>query len=187
MDIRRIKTPHESGTTYAEIGCECRVDYSTVKKHLAADAPAFPPAGSSRSGTQPRAVTAAFEAVSRGMLKADVELKANVVHERLVSEHGFVDHYQRVKAACRELRPLVEAELDVQDESRRLRGLHRRFEVLPGAQSHVDWGHEGDLLSVVGKVYSFHMTLSFSRDPFCCYVIPLETVTWWACHRSAFV
>jgi transposase len=186
MDIRRFKALHECGTTYAEIGREYGVDYRTVKKYLAADAPSVPPAGSSRSGTQPRAVTAVFEAVIRGMLKADVELKASVVHERLVSEHGFFGHYQRVKAACRELRPLVEAELDVQDESSRLRGLHRRFEVLPGAQSQVDWGHEGDLLGVGVKVYSFHMTLSFSRDPFRCYVTSMDTATWWACHRRAF-
>jgi transposase len=182
MDIRRFKALHESGTTYAEIGREFGVNYRTVKKYLAADAPA----GSSRSGTQPRAVTAVFEGVIRGMLKADVELKASVVHERLVSEHGFFGHYQRVKAACRELRPLVEAELDVQDESHRLRGLRRRFEVLPGAQSRVDWGHEGDLLGVGVKVYSFHMTLSFSRDPFRCYVTSMDTATWWACHRRAF-
>ena len=64
MDIRRFKALHESGTTYAEIGRECGVDYRTVKKYLAADAPA----GSSRPGTQPRAVTAVFEGVIRGML-----------------------------------------------------------------------------------------------------------------------
>ena len=61
MDIRRFKALLESGTTYAEIDRECGVDYRTVKKYLAADAPAVPPAGTSRSGTQPRAVTAVFE------------------------------------------------------------------------------------------------------------------------------
>ncbi len=61
MYIRRFKALHQSGTTYAEIGRECGVDYRTVKKYLAADAPAVPPTGSSQAGTQPRAVTAVFE------------------------------------------------------------------------------------------------------------------------------
>ena len=58
------------------------------------------------------------------------------------------------------LRPLVEAEVDAGDESRRLRCPHRWFEVLPGAQAQVDWGHEGDLLGDGSRVYSFHMVLS---------------------------
>lgn len=187
MDIRRFKALFESGTTtYAEIARECGVDARTVKKYLAADAPVVPPAGSPRAGTQPRAITPQLEQVIRGMLAKDVELKASVIHERLVAEHGFDGHYQRVKMACRQLRPLVEAELDGLDETRRLTGLHRRFATLPGAQAQVDWGHEGDLLGDGSKVYSFHMVLSFSRDSFCCYVAAMDTVTWWACHVRAF-
>ncbi|MGX9890523.1 hypothetical protein [Streptomyces sp. NPDC002276] len=35
----------------------------------------------------------------------------------------------------------------------------------------MDWGDEGKILAHMGvaKVYSFHMTLSYSRDPFCCF------------------
>ena len=41
----------------------------------------------------------------------------------------------------------------------------------PGAQAQVDWGDEGKILAHMGiaKVYSFHMVLSYSRDPFCCF------------------
>ena len=186
MDIRRFRSLRESGTTYAEIARECGVDYRTVKRYLAADAPGTPPAGSPRGGTQPRVVTPAVEGLIRGMLKRDVELKASVIHERLVHEHGFTGHYQRVKMACQELRPLVQEELDRVDEVRRLRGLHRRFQVLPGAQGQVDWGHEGDLFGDGSKVYSFHMLLSYSRDPFCCYVTSMDAATFWDCHRRAF-
>ena len=186
MDIRRFKALHESGTTYADIARQCGVDYRTVKKYLAADAPAVPPGGSPRAGTQPRVITPAVEALIRAMLKKDVELKASVIHERLASDHDVHVNYQRVKMACRGLRPLVEDELDAEDDTRRLRGLHRRFATLPGAQAQVDWGHEGDLFGDGTQVYSFHMTLSFSRDPFCCYVTSMDTVTWWACHRRAF-
>lgn len=67
-------------------------------------------------------------------------------------------------------------------------GLHRRFEVVPGAQAQVDWGDEGDILAHVGipQVYSFHMTLSYSRDPFCCFATSVDLATFWDCHRRAF-
>jgi transposase len=69
-----------------------------------------------------------------------------------------------------------------------LTGLHRRFEVVPGAQAQVDWGDEGDLLAHVGIrcVYSFHMTLSHSRDPFTCFTTSMDLATFWDCHRRAF-
>lgn len=186
MDIRRFKALHESGTTYADIARECGVDYRTVKKYLAAGATSVPPRGTSRRGTQPCVITPEIEARIAGMLRADVDLKASVIHERLVAEHGFTGHYQRVRIAVARLRPVIDAELDAGDEVRRLRGLHRRFATLPGAQAQVDWGHEGDLLGDGTKVYSFHMVLSFSRDPFCCYVTSMDAATFWDCHRRAF-
>ena len=69
-----------------------------------------------------------------------------------------------------------------------LAGLHRRFEVVPGAQAQVDWGDEGKILAHVGipKVYSFHMTLSYSRDPFCCFTTSQDLATFFDCHRQAF-
>jgi hypothetical protein len=47
---------------------------------------------------------------------------------------------------------------------------------VPGAQAQVDWGDEGDLLAHVGipTVYSFHMVLSHSRDPFCCFTTRMD-------------
>lgn len=186
MDIRRFASLHESGTTYADIARECGVDYRTVKKYLAAGATAVPPRGTSRMGTQPSVITSIVEARITAMLRADVEMKASVVHERLVAEDGFTGHYQRVRIACARIRPLIEAELDATDEARRLKGLHRRFQVLPGAQAQVDWGHEGDLFGDGSKVHSFHMVLSFSRDPFCCYVTSMDAATFWDCHRRAF-
>ena len=66
--------------------------------------------------------------------------------------------------------------------------MHRRFEVIPGAQAQVDWGDEGKILAHVGiaKVYSFHMTLSYSRDPFCCFTTSQDLQTFFDCHRRAF-
>jgi hypothetical protein len=62
------------------------------------------------------------------------QLKASVIHERLVAEHGLTGHYQRVKVYVREARARVAAGEPAPA------GFHRRFEVLPGAQAQVDWG-----------------------------------------------
>ncbi|WP_446677926.1 DDE-type integrase/transposase/recombinase [Streptomyces hydrogenans] len=59
---------------------------------------------------------------------------------------------------------------------------------MPGAQAQVDWGDEGQILAHVGipKVYSFHMNLSYSRDPFCCFTTSQDLATFFDCHRQAF-
>jgi hypothetical protein len=79
MNLRRFRTLHDSGATFAEIGRECGRD------------------------------------------------------ERLVTEHGFTGHYQRVKMFPAEARPRIAPELAETDENQ-LTGLHRRFEVIPGAR-----------------------------------------------------
>jgi hypothetical protein len=85
-----------------------------------------------------------------------------------------------------EARPRIRAELGIDVDA--LTNLHRRFEVTPGAQAQVDWGDEGHLLAHVGveKVYSFHMVLSYSRDPFCCYTTSMDMGVFWDCHRRGF-
>jgi len=105
-----------------------------------------------------------------------------VIHERLVVEHGFDGHYQRVKVYVREHR----ARLAAADPAPA--GFHRRFEVLPGAQAQVDWGDEGEVQTATGPLhaFSFHMTLAYSRDPFCCFTAGQDLATFWDCHRRAF-
>ena len=186
MNIRRFRALHEAGATFAEIGRECGRDWRTVRKYLEQDAPSVPPASPPRAGTQLR-VVAPFVPVVEALLRKDLTIKATVIHERLVAEHGFTGSYQRVKMLVVEARPRIAAELAEADENP-LTGLHRRFEVVPGAQAQVDWGDEGDLLAHVGigAVYSFHMTLSYSRDPFTCFTTSMDLATFWDCHRRAF-
>jgi transposase len=187
MNIRRFRALHEAGATYAEIGAEVGCDWRTVKKYLVAEpGDASPPRAPSRVGTQPR-VIAPHVARIEGWLRNDVSLRGSVIHERLVAEYGFTGSYQRVKMFLAEARPRIAAELEQQDENP-LRGLHRRFEVVPGAQAQVDWGDEGGVLAHagIGKVYSFHMTLSYSRDPFTVFTTSMDMATFWACHRAAF-
>jgi transposase len=186
MNIRRFRALHAAGATYAEIARDCGVDWRTVRKYLAEDSPSAPPTAPARAGTQPRVITP-FVGVIEAWLRADITLKGSVIHERLVDQHGFTGSYQRVKMFLVQARPRLAAELVDADENP-VTGLHRRFEVVPGAQAQVDWGDEGDLLAHVGigNVYSFHMVLSHSRDPFTCFTTSMDLATFWDCHRRAF-
>ena len=185
MNIRRFRALHEAGASYAEIAAEVGCDWRTVKKYLSADSPAAPPsAGSSRMGTQPRKI-GPFTDVIDSWLRADITLRASVICERLAAGYGYDGSYQRVKLYVAEVRPKIAAGLASCDENP-LAGLHRRFEVAAGAQAQVDWGEEPGVLIGTPKVYSFHMTLSYSRDPFCCYTARMDLATFFGCHIRAF-
>ncbi len=184
MDLRRYKPLRDAGATWREIADEVGLDWRTVKRYLSTDVPAGPPVAPSRKGTVARKVDAVAGVIDAWLVK-DPRLKASVIHERLVAEHGFTGHYQRVKLYVAEARERLAREGDAESG---LSGLHRRFEVVAGAQAQVDWGDEGQVLLAhgVSKVYSFHMTLSYSRDPFCCFVTSQDLGTFFDCHRRAF-
>ncbi|WP_377453860.1 IS21 family transposase [Rhodococcoides fascians] len=184
MNIRRFKALHEAGATYADIARECGCDWRTVRRYLADDAPTHPPQGTSRAGTQPRAITDDIAALIEEMLRADITIAASVIHERLTNEKSVTVNYQRVKIYCSTARPIIRDELGAEESG--LGNLHRRFETIPGAQAQVDWGDEGDLFGTGRKVYSFHMVLSFSRDPFCCYTHSMDAAAFWGSHIRAF-
>ncbi len=184
MDLRRYKPLRDAGATWREIADEVGLDWRTVKRYLSTDGPSGPPVAPSRKGTVTRKVDAVAPVID-AWLAGDRRLKASVIHERLVAEHGFTGHYQRVKLYVAEARERLSREGDAESS---VTGLHRRFEVLAGAQAQVDWGDEGAILlgHGMGKVYSFHMTLSYSRDPFCCFTTSQDLGTFFDCHRRAF-
>ena len=184
MDLRRYKPLRDAGATWREIADEVGLDWRTVKRYLSADATSGPPVASSRKGAVVRKIDALAPVVD-AWLAGDPRLKASVIHERLVAEHGFDGHYQRVKLYVAEARERLARDSDADSG---LHGLHRRFEVVAGAQAQVDWGDEGAILfdQGIAKVYSFHMTLSYSRDPFCCFVTSQDLGTFFDCHRRAF-
>jgi transposase len=180
MELRAFKALADAGATWAEIARETGYDWRTVKRYLSTDAPAAPPAPAKR-GPGPRLIDPYAHLVDT-WLRRQPKLKASVIWERLVAEHGFQGHYQRVKVYVRENRArLTQAEPDPV-------GFHRRFEVLPGAQAQVDWGDEAEIQTQVGplRAFSFHMTLAHSRDPFCCFTAAQDLGTFWDCHRRAF-
>ncbi|MGW2207638.1 IS21 family transposase [Streptomyces sp. NPDC001774] len=185
MELRRLRAMHEAGMSISAIARETGTNWRTVKKYLQAPSAVVPSRGSPRRGCIPQAVTE-YAPLIDAWLRADITLRGTVVHERLVDQYGFPGHYQRVKLYLQEARPRVAAELGLGPAD--MRGLHRRFEVFPGAQAQVDWGDEGGILAHFGvpKVYSFHMVLSYSRDPFCCFTTSMGLSTFWDCHRRAF-
>jgi transposase len=184
LELRRFRALWEAGVSVSEIARETGLHRRTVRKYLAAEGPVSPPSRVPRGKrTQ---VVAAFAHVIDTWLRAELLLKGTVIHERLVDQYGFTGNYQRVKLYLQEARPRIAAELGIAPDQ--LASLHRRFEVVPGAQGQVDWGDEGGVLAHVGipKVYSFHMVLSYSRDPFCCFTTSQDLRTFWDCHARAF-
>ena len=177
MNIRAMKSLKAAGANWTQIARETGCDYRTVKKYLEDPAPAQPPRVTARR--HPPRVIEPFAGLIDEWLTREPRLSGTVIHQRLVAEHGFCHSYQRVKMYLAEARPRICPERPE---------LHRRFEVLPGSQAQVDWGDEGVIDTPAGPVhvYSFHMTLSYSRDPFCCFVASQDLVTFWACHVAAF-
>lgn len=147
---------------------------------------ASPPRYGPRRATRAKLIDP-FREVIDAWLRAEPLLWASTIHERLCEQpYGFSGHYQRVKEYVAQRRPEIMAEMGVDPPGR---GFHRRFEVLPGAQAQVDWGHEHAIVTDEGHeiaVYSFHMTLSYPRDPFCRFTTSQDLGTFWACHGAAF-
>src|SRR5579872_2780870 len=177
MDVRAFRTLRAAGAGWAEIARECGCDWRTVKKYLSEDAPATPPAVTGRR--HPKKMIEPWAKIIDGWLETESRLQASVIHQRLVDDYEFPGSYQRVKLYVAEARERI---------CPRPPELHRRFEVLPGAQAQVDWGDEGIIETDDGPVhvYSFHMTLSYSRDPFCCFVTTCDLASFWGCHIAAF-
>ncbi|WP_457784807.1 IS21 family transposase [Streptomyces mirabilis] len=168
-----------------EISKETGLNRRTVSKYLKDPSSAAPPKREA-AGQRYRRVVDEVAPLIDAMLRSEVLLKASVIHERLVQDYAVSINYQRVKLYLQEARPRIAEELGIGPAE--LAGLHRRFEVVPGAQAQVDWGDEGKILAHVGipKVFSFHMTLSYSRDPFCCFTTGQDLATFFDCHRLAF-
>ena len=143
MNIRSMKSLKAAGANWAQIARETGCDYRTVKKYLGEPAPSRPPTVAGR--LHPPRVIEPFTGLIDEWLKREPHLAGTVIHQRLVTEHGFCHSYQRVKMYLAEARPLVCPERPE---------LHRRFEVLPGSQAQVDWGDEGVIDTLEGPQYT---------------------------------
>ena len=102
MELRAFKALADAGATWAEIARETGYDWRPVTRYLSAEAGSSPPARAKR-GPGPRLIDPYAHLVDT-WLRKQPKLKASVIWERLVTEHGFQGHYQRVKVYDRENR-----------------------------------------------------------------------------------
>jgi len=179
MDLLSYRQMVAAGASWAEIARLAGCDWRTARKYLSAERHR-PPRYKPRP-PKPRLIDPYVDVIDAELRASKAQIHATTVHERLASDHGYRGSYQRVKEYVRVRRPEIAAELGLRTGGE----MHRRFETPPGAQAQVDWGHEQDLPDG-SPVYSFHMVLSHSRDPFCRYTARQDLATFWACHTAAF-
>ena len=126
-------------------------------------------------GNQQRAITDAITGLIEEMLRADISIAASVIHECLGSE-------KRERQLSTRRNVLQQHDLSFETKS----APKNPDETIPGAQAQLAWGDEGDLFGTGRKVYSFHMVLSYSRDPFYCYTHSMDATVFWRSHIRAF-
>ena len=179
MDLLSYRQMAAAGATWAEIARLSGCDWRTARKYLTAERPQ-PPRYRPRPPRE-KVIDRYADLVDAALRASKAQIRATTVYERLVADQGFPGSYQRVKEYVAVRRPEIADELGLRTGAE----MHRRFEVAPGAQAQVDWGHEG-VLPDGSPIYSFHMVLSHSRDPFCLYTHRQDLATFWACHAAAF-
>ncbi len=172
MDLLSYRQMAAAGATWAEIARLAGCDWRTARKYLSAARP-VPPRYKPRPPRE-RVIDRYAELIDAELRASEAQVRATTICERLTAGHGYAGSYQRVKEYVRARRPEIAAELGLRTGGE----MHRRFEVAPGAQAQVDWGHE-ESLPDGSPVYSFHMVLSHSRDPFCRYARRQDLATFW--------
>jgi len=181
MNLQEFRPLAEAGVPWSEIARLAGCDPRTAKKYLS-QRPRPP-----RYGPRPSAgklVDRYVGTIDAWLRASKGALCASTIFERLAGEpYRFPGSYERVKEYVRLRRPQILAELGIVDRGAQM---HRRFEVAPGSQAQVDWGEERGPLIGTPVVYSFHMTLSYSRDTFCCYTDRTDIATFFGCHVRAF-
>ncbi|MFG3552743.1 IS21 family transposase, partial [Streptomyces sp. NPDC047725] len=135
LELRRFRPLYESGAmSLREIAKETGLNRRTVSKYLKDPASVAPPKREA-ADQRPRRVVDEVAPLIDAMLRSEILLKGRVIHERLAQEYGVTINYQRVKLYLQEARPRIADELGISPGE--LAGLHRRFEVVPGAQAQV--------------------------------------------------
>lgn len=89
LELRRFRGLLESGAmSLSEIYRETGLDRKTVRKYLSAPGSATPPRRSPSGRSRARVIDE-FGPLIDSMLRAEILMKAAVIHERLAQEYGF--------------------------------------------------------------------------------------------------
>lgn len=182
MNLQEFRALADAGVAWTEIARLAGCDPRTAKKYLS-ERPRPPRYGP--RPPRPRLIDPFTGVIDVWLRTSKGRLQATTIFERLCGEpYRFPGSYQRVKEYVARRRPEILAELGIRQPAHQM---HRRIEVAPGSQAQVDWGEEDPIESPEGsiKVYSFHMVLSHSRDPFCWFTTSMDLATFWDCHHRA--
>ena len=158
MDLLSYRQIAAAGASWAEIARLAGCDWRTARKYLSTERHQ-PPRYKPRP-RKARLIDPYLDLIDAELRASKAQIRATTICERLAAEHGYPGSYQRVKEYVRVRRPEIAAELGLRTGAE----MHRRFEVAPGSQAQVDWGHEG-CLPDGSPVYSFHMVLGIGVAP----------------------
>lgn len=138
LELRRFRSLLESGAiSLSEAARETGLDRKTVRKYLSAPDPATPPRRSPNGRSNARVIDE-FAPLVDSMLRAEILMKAAVIHGRLTAAYGFTATTRGSSSTFR--KPGLVSPRNSASRRRNSPAMHRRFEVIPGAQAQVDWG-----------------------------------------------
>ena len=166
-----IRSDHQKGLSYSELGRKYNVDRRTAKKYA-------------HSETRPEYVLTDSKPSKLDPYKAQIKIwleeapySAMRIWEK-IKEHGFDGSYTVVKQYVRGKKEQLNEEATV------------RYETMPGLQAQVDWAHfEGHRIrenKEDKKLYCFLMILGYSRMRYIEFVTDMSTDTLIRCHVNAF-
>lgn len=166
-----IRSDHQKGLSYSELGRKYNIDRRTAKKYAESDSrPEYVLTDSKPSKLDPykSQITVWLE---------EAPYSAMRVWEK-VKEQGFDGSYSVVKHYVRGKKEQLNEQATV------------RFETMPGLQAQVDWAFFEDYRvrenGEEKKLYCFLMILGYSRMRYIEFVTDMSTDTLIRCHINAF-
>lgn len=166
-----IRSDHQKGLSYSELGRKYNIDRRTAKKYAESDSrPEYVLTDSKPSKLDPykRQIMIWLE---------EAPYSAMRIWEK-VKEQGFDGSYSVVKHFVRGKKEQLNEQATV------------RYETMPGLQGQVDWAHFEKYTVTVGseekKLYCFLMILGYSRMRYIEFVTDMSTDTLIRCHLNAF-
>ena len=166
-----IRSDHQKGLSYSELGRKYNVDRRTAKKYANSESrPEYVLTDSKPSILDP------FKPQIMIWLE-EAPYSAMRIWEKL-KEQGFEGSYSVVKVYVRGKKEQLNEQATV------------RYETMPGLQAQVDWAHFEDYRITENKeekkLYCFLMILGYSRTRYIEFVTDMSTDTLIRCHVNAF-
>ncbi len=174
-EVMTIQVLHERGLSNRAIARQLGIREHAVRYRLRAAAAGRPDGRSDK----PFRAEALAGVIARWMAEAEQRgggVNLQVLHERLVRDHGYAGSYKSVQRYVRAAFPRPKVRT------------RRRVETPPGAQGQVDWA-EFPRMRIGGAVvplHAFHLVLSHSRMEAVVWSERADQLAWLHVHNEAF-